>query len=127
MSPGRPTSTESASAGLEALGDPTRSLGSELPLPVCLSPACCPLTGQTPTPAPPALSLTLCGWRLGSLSGEQQTQPCCPSHAPTQAGAQCRLGGGFSASTTPKGVTTASPAPLPTTSFDFLNLIQAPR
>lgn len=30
MSPGRPTSTESASTGPEALGDPTRSLGSEL-------------------------------------------------------------------------------------------------
>ena len=45
MSPGRPAHPESASAALEALGDPTRSLGSErgacLPqpslLPVCAS------------------------------------------------------------------------------------------
>ena len=75
---------------------------------------------RIPTPAPPAPLLTLCGWRSGSLFGDSK-QPCCPSRAPTQAGAQCRLGGGFSASTIPKEVV---PPPPHHTAHHFL--IQAP-
>lgn len=43
--------------GLEALGDlPHGAWGASCRCPSASSPACCPLTGQTPTPAPPASS-----------------------------------------------------------------------
>lgn len=73
---------------------------------------------RIPTPAPPAPSLTLCGWRSGSLFRDSK-QPCCPSRAPTQAGAQCCLGGGFSASTIPKEV---APPPPHHTAHHFIRL-----